>query len=258
MINVKFHDGKEASFDDGVTAAEALKTRGLLKKAVLAKVSGKVVDLSFNLASTSALSGGVLTIEPLWLDSKEGLDVVRHSVAHIMAQAVKSLYGNVKFAIGPTIEDGFYYDFDVEKPFTPEDVEKIENKMNEIINADFPFEREELKKEDAIKLFRAAGEVYKEELLRDLDSETVSIYRQGGFVDLCRGPHLPSTGFVRAFKLMTTAGAYWRGDEKERCFRGFTEWRSPTERPLTNILRGFKRPRSATTGSSARNSTFSR
>ena len=216
MINVKFPDGKETSFDDGVTVAEALKARGLLKKAVAAKVSGKAVDLSFILASSSALGGGVLTIEPLWLDSKEGLDVCRHSVAHIMAQAVKSLYGNVKFAIGPVIEDGFYYDFDVEKPFTPEDVEKIENRMNEIINADFPFEREDLKKEDAVKLFRAAGEVYKEELLREMDSGTVSIYRQGGFVDLCRGPHLPSTGFVRAFKLMTTAGAYWRGDEKRK------------------------------------------
>src|SRR3990172_6456644 len=129
MINVKFPDGKEASFDDGITAAEALKTRGLLKKAVAVNVSGKAVDLSSKLVS----DGGVIAIGPLWLDSKEGLDVLRHSTAHIMAQAVKSLYGNAKFAIGPVIEDGFYYDFDVEKPFTPEDVEKIENRMNEII-----------------------------------------------------------------------------------------------------------------------------
>jgi len=161
-------------------------------------------------------SDEVLTIESVTIDSKEGLSVYRHTAAHVMAQAIKALYADAKLAIGPTIEDGFYYDIDVEKPFTPEDLRKIEKKMAEIVKSNLPLVREDVSKDEALALFMGAGEIYKEEIINDLDSDTVSLYRQGDFVDLCRGPHLASTGRVRAFKLTTSAGAYWRGDESRK------------------------------------------
>lgn len=148
--------------------------------------------------------------------TKEGIEIYRHSASHIMAEAVKELFPEARLAIGPAIEDGFYYDFDVERPFTPEDLEKIEKRMQEIIKMNSPFVREEMGKKDAIKLFESKGEVYKVELINELSGDTVSIYRQGSFTDLCRGPHIPSTGKIKAFKLLSTAGAYWRGSEKNK------------------------------------------
>jgi threonyl-tRNA synthetase len=148
--------------------------------------------------------------------TKEGIEIYRHSASHIMAEAVKELFPDARLAIGPAIEDGFYYDFDVERPFTPEDLEKIEKRMQEIIKMNAPFVREEMGKKDAIKLFESKGEVYKVELINELSGDTVSIYRQGSFTDLCRGPHIPSTGKIKAFKLLSTAGAYWRGSEKNK------------------------------------------
>jgi threonyl-tRNA synthetase len=148
--------------------------------------------------------------------TKEGIEIYRHSDSHIMAEAVKKLFPDARLAIGPAIEDGFYYDFDVERPFTPEDLEKIEKRMQEIIKMNSPFVREEMGKKDAIKLFESKGEVYKVELINELSGDTVSIYRQGSFADLCRGPHIPSTGKIKAFKLLSTAGAYWRGSEKNK------------------------------------------
>lgn len=148
--------------------------------------------------------------------TKEGIEIYRHSASHIMAEAVKELFPEARLAIGPAIEDGFYYDFDVERPFTPEDLEKIEKRMQEIIKMNAPFVREEMDKKDAIKLFESKGEVYKVELINELSGDTVSIYRQGSFADLCRGPHIPSTGKIKAFKLLSTAGAYWRGSEKNK------------------------------------------
>jgi threonyl-tRNA synthetase len=148
--------------------------------------------------------------------TKEGIEIYRHSASHIMAEAVKKLFPDARLAIGPAIEDGFYYDFDVERPFTPEDLEKIEKRMQEIIKMNSPFVREEMGKKDAIKLFESKGEVYKVELINELSGDTVSIYRQGSFADLCRGPHIPSTGKIKAFKLLSTAGAYWRGSEKNK------------------------------------------
>ena len=130
-----------------------------------------------------------------------------------MAQAVKSLWPDVKLGIGPAIEDGFYYDFDREEPFTPEDLDKIESKMREIIKKDYRFEREEIKKTDAMKLFKKMGEKYKVELVKNIVEETVAIYKDGDFVDLCRGPHIDSTGQIKAFKLLSVAGAYWHGIE---------------------------------------------
>ncbi|HLE17036.1 MAG TPA: threonine--tRNA ligase [Syntrophales bacterium] len=150
--------------------------------------------------------------------SREGLQIIRHSMAHVMAQAVQDIFKDVRIAIGPAIEDGFYYDFDYAKSFTPEDLEKIEARMKEIIAADYPFQRRELSRDEALALFREKGEVYKVELINDLPEEVteVSIYSQGGYTDLCRGPHIPSTGMIRAFKLLNVAGAYWRGDERNK------------------------------------------
>ncbi|MFA5146513.1 MAG: threonine--tRNA ligase [Candidatus Omnitrophota bacterium] len=141
------------------------------------------------------------------------LNTLRHSTSHVMAQAVKSLWPGTKLGIGPSIEDGFYYDFDKPEPFVPEDLEKIEAKMREIVKKDYKFEREELKKEEAVKLFEKMGESYKVELIKGIPDEKVSIYRDGDFVDLCRGPHIESTGKIRAFKLLSIAGAYWHGIE---------------------------------------------
>ncbi|MBW1972804.1 MAG: threonine--tRNA ligase, partial [Deltaproteobacteria bacterium] len=148
-------------------------------------------------------------------ESKD-LNVLRHSTAHVMAQAVKHLFNGVKIAIGPAIESGFYYDFDYERPFTPEDLKKIEKEMQNIIEQDLPFVREEIDKKEAIKLFTELKEPYKLELLENIDEDKVSIYRNGDFVDLCRGPHIDSTGQIKAFKLLSVAGAYWRGDEHNR------------------------------------------
>jgi threonyl-tRNA synthetase len=155
-------------------------------------------------------------IEPVTVDSPEGLELYRHSTSHVMAHAVKDLFPDVKVAIGPAIEDGFYYDFDTERAFTPEDLERIEKRMKDIIKADTPFRRMVLPREEAIELFRQRGETYKVELIEELGDETVSLYKEGDFIDLCRGPHLPSTGRIRAFKLLSVAGAYWRGDERNK------------------------------------------
>ncbi len=149
-------------------------------------------------------------------EKRVSLDILRHSTAHVMAQAVKDLYGDVKLAIGPSIEGGFYYDFDAPVRFSEEDLEKIEERMREIIREDLPFERTEMPREEAIEFFRKRGEPYKVELLEEMKDDIVSLYRQGDFVDLCRGPHLPSTGKIGAFKLLSLAGAYWRGDEHNK------------------------------------------
>ncbi|HBG47593.1 MAG TPA: threonine--tRNA ligase [Deltaproteobacteria bacterium] len=214
MIKVIFPTGEEKEFGPGTSVLEALKVhdKGLLKKTVAAKVDGSLRDLKSSLGSAD----GQVKVEPVVLDSPEGLEILRHSASHVLAEAVKSIYKDAKVAIGPAIEDGFYYDFDVEKPFTPEDLEKIESRMREIIKGDHPFSRETIRKEEALKLFLDMGERYKEEIIGELDSPEVSVYRQSQFVDLCRGPHLPSTGWIKAFKLTAAAGAYWRGDEKQK------------------------------------------
>ena len=213
MTKVIYPTGDEGDFKEGSSFFEVLKThnRDLLKKSVAVKVDGVLKDLG------SALSdGGPVKVEAVTSDTVEGLEILRHSAAHVLAEAVQSLYPDVKVAIGPAIEDGFYYDFDVKTPFTPEDLEKIEARMKEIIKADHPFKREDLPKDKALELFREMGEGYKEEIISELDATAVSVYRQSGFVDLCRGPHIPSTGWIKAFKLTGTAGAYWRGDEKNK------------------------------------------
>jgi threonyl-tRNA synthetase len=180
-----------------------------LKSTVACLCDGRMLDL------TREVPSGCKKMEPVALDSENGLEVIRHSAAHIMAEAVKELFPSAKVTIGPAVENGFYYDFDYERSFTPEDLESIEAKMAESIAANKPFERTEMSAEAAKKMFLGMNETYKIEIIDDLGEETVSLYTHGNFTDLCRGPHLPHTGFVRAFKLTSVAGAYWRGDEKK-------------------------------------------
>lgn len=233
MAKVIFPTGEEYTVEAGVSFLEVLKNhdKALLKKTVAVRVDGELKDLKSKLDSADTLK-----VEPVTLDTKEGLEVLRHSTSHVLAQAVKSLYGNVKLAIGPAIEEGFYYDFDTERPFTPEDLEKIEERMREIIKGDFPFAGERLSKNEALELFKKMGEIYKEEIITELNDNTVSIYRQSDFVDLCRGPHVPSTGYVKAFKLTGTAGAYWRGDEKNKMLQRIYGTSFPSKEALKEHL----------------------
>ncbi len=192
----------------GISAKEILASSGLdSKRFVAVKVNGKLLDLQSPIKESGK-------IELVSIDSPEGLEILRHSASHVMAQAVKSLFKDAKIAIGPAIENGFYYDFDVPEPFSEEDLEKIEKKMEEIISKAYPFIRREISKEEAISLFSSKGETYKVELIQEIDEPFVSIYEQGDFVDLCRGPHVPDTSYIKAFKLTSVAGAYWRGDER--------------------------------------------
>lgn len=199
------------------------------KEIIAAKVNGRLVDLNNRQSEDS-------DVELINISSPEGLEILRHSTSHLMAQAVKELYPEVKITIGPAIEEGFYYDFDTERPFTNEELVKIEERMTAIVKRDTAIERLELSKEDAVKLFDGMKENYKVEIIKDLPEGTVSLYRQGDFIDLCRGPHIPSTGYVRSFKLLHTAGAYWRGDEKNRMLQRIYGTAFPTQEALDNYL----------------------
>ena len=210
LIRIELPDGAQREVPRGTTPREIAYSIGerLARQVVAARVNGSLVDLSIPIQDDARLA--LIT-----LDSPEGLEVYRHSSAHLMAHAVKSLYGDaVQVTIGPAIENGFYYDFySEEHVFSPEEFERIEARMQELAAADLPISREEISREQAIELFAQMGERYKVQLIEDLPNPTVSLYRQGDFVDLCRGPHLPSTGRIKAFKLTSVAGAYWRGDE---------------------------------------------
>jgi threonyl-tRNA synthetase len=205
-INIRLKGDKEMKVAAGVKAIAALKEAGLSKGALAARLDGEVVDLSFLLGKDCAL-------EPVTFDSREGREVLRHSASHVMASAVKELFPDVKLAIGPATEDGFYYDFEKAEPFTPEDLRAIEKKMRELVKADLPFEKVEFTRSEAIDHFHEAGESFKVEILDEIPDGTVSAYRHGSFLDLCRGPHVPSTRYARHFKLLSSAGAYWRGSE---------------------------------------------
>ncbi|MFQ5701645.1 MAG: threonine--tRNA ligase [Acidobacteriota bacterium] len=207
-ILVTLPDGKQLSFPKGVAVRDVVRAIGprLAKDAVAAIHDGEVLDLGRRLDASGPLR--VLTSK-----DPEALDVLRHSAAHLTAHAVKALYPTVQIGIGPVIEGGFYYDFLREQPFTPQDLEKIESKMRELAAADYAIDRVEMPKEEAVKIFEEQADALKVELVREKGGETVSCYRQGNFIDFCRGPHLPSTGRVKAFKLLSVAGAYWKGDE---------------------------------------------
>ena len=210
-ISVTIPGGEAQQLEQGITVADALKrlvSNKARKQIIAVRVDGQPVDLSAHLAADCVL-------DPIPADSAEGLEILRHSAAHVMALAVRELFGGeVKVAIGPAIEDGFYYDFDRSEPFTPDDFDKIEAKMAEIVAARLPFERREVSVAEAVEFFDNQGEKYKVELLKEMDAETVSLYQQGDFTDLCRGPHLPDSSWIKAFKLLRVAGSYWRGDEK--------------------------------------------
>ncbi|HOT35252.1 MAG TPA: threonine--tRNA ligase [Candidatus Latescibacteria bacterium] len=238
MVRVTLPDGTPLELHDGATALDAAEKIGprLAKATLAAKINDLPVD------ATTALRDGDRLALLTW-DSPEGRDVYRHTTSHIMAQAVKRLFPEAKPAIGPALEDRFYYDFEVGRPFSPEDLEKIEAEMAEIIKEDLPVTRFELPVEEAIKLFSDRDEPYKVEILRDLSDqselvpgEKVSLYQQGEYVDLCRGPHLPSTGRVKAFKLLSSSGAYWRGDEKRQMLQRIYGTSFPDRKQLESFL----------------------
>ncbi|MCH8026793.1 MAG: threonine--tRNA ligase [candidate division Zixibacteria bacterium] len=210
-VQIKFPDGSVRDFESGVTGFDVAKSISprLAKEAVAIKVDGQVTDLSRPVADSAP-------VQILTFNDAEGRQVFWHSSSHIMAQAVQELFPKVKLAIGPPIDTGWYYDFEVDKPFTPEDLERIEKRMKEIVTEKAAFSCQEKTRQEAIDYFKAKDASYKVEILEDLDVEKVTFYYQSRFEDLCRGPHIPNTGIVKAFKLTSTSGAYWRGDEKRQ------------------------------------------
>ena len=229
-IQVTLPEGKALSVASGQKIKDIASSLGVNGKIIAASLDGVPVDLGRSLNRDCAL-------EWISLDSPAGVDVLRHSTAHLMAQAVQSIFPGTQVTIGPTIENGFYYDFKREKPFSPEELEKIESKMRELAALDLKVTREEMARDKAIQLFQSMGEDYKVAILEEIQDPVVSLYRQGDWVDLCRGPHVPSTGTIRAFKLTGVAGAYWRGDEHNEMLQRIygTSW--PTEEALKEHLR---------------------
>ena len=228
LIHITLPDGTRKQVPAGCTVREALTPEGgrLDPKVLAAKINGEPMDLSRPLEQDA-------TIEPLTFESAEGREVYRHSSTHIMAQAVKEVFPTAQLTIGPALDDGFYYDFAFDRPFTPEDLEKIEARAIEIMKRGLTVTRSELSKQDAIKFFQERGEGYKVELINSFDDASpISLYRQGEFVDLCRGPHLPTTGYVGAFKLLSTGGAYWRGDERNPMLQRVYGTSFPTKKEL--------------------------
>lgn len=230
-MKISVKDGPSGDIQPGVTVGHALSELGVSGQDILAaKIGGEVVDLS------SALSGNSV-VEPLRFDSAEGREVYRHSSTHLMAQAVKELFPSAQLTIGPALEDSFYYDFAFERPFTPEDLQRIEERAAEIIKRNLTITRREFSKQDAIDFFKARGEHYKVELIQSFpDGEPITAYTQGDFVDLCRGPHLPATGIIGAIKLLTTGGAYWRGDERNPMLQRIYGTSFPTQAEVDAYL----------------------
>lgn len=227
MITVTLPDASRREYEAGVTVADVAQSigAGLAKAALCGKVDGKLVDLSYKLEKDASVA--IVTAK-----DPEGLELLRHSSAHLMAQAVKELYPTAEVTIGPAIENGFYYDFKYERPFTPEDLTAIEARMHELAKKDIPVERFVMDRDEAVKYFKGLGEHYKAEIIAGIpQGETISLYRQGDFTDLCRGPHVPSTGKLKVFKLMKVAGAYWRGDSKNEMLQRIygTAWATEKE-----------------------------
>ena len=227
MVSITLPDGSKREFENAPSVLDIAKNISVsLEKADLAgRVDGRLVDLS-HVVDKDAEVAIVTGRDP------EGLELIRHSTAHLMAQAVKELFPSAQVTIGPAIENGFYYDFSFERPFTPEDLKKIEARMDEIVKRDLPVERVEMARDEAVKFFLDMGEKYKAELIEAIpEGETISLYRQGDFIDLCRGPHVPSTGKLKVHKLMKVAGAYWRGDSKNEMLQRIygTAWATKDE-----------------------------
>ncbi len=231
-IKITFPDGSVKEYPIGVRPwdiIEDIGSQSLRKKALVAKVNGRYIDLDQPISEDATFS--IITY-----DDPEGLEHLWHSTAHIMAHAIKDLFPEAQFGVGPPIETGFYYDVDVDKALTPEDLARIEKRMKEIVAADQPFKRQELSKEEAIELFKKRRDRYKLEMLRELEDDRPSIYVEGDFVDLCRGPHIPSTGRARHFKLLNVAGAYWRGDEHNKMLQRIYGVSFPRKEQLDEYL----------------------
>ncbi|OQY24104.1 MAG: threonine--tRNA ligase [Desulfobacteraceae bacterium 4572_35.2] len=228
-ITIELPDGSKREYEAGVSCLEIAQSigEGLARQTVAARIDGELCDATQSVGSDAK-------IELITLSSPEGLDVYRHTTAHLMAHAVKDIFGkDVQVTIGPSIQNGFYYDFHCEThTFTPDDFDKIESRMKELIKQNLPIERSEMDTADAIALFKEMGEGFKVELIEDLGVESVSLYRQGDFADLCRGPHLPSTGRIKAFKLTSVAGAYWRGDENREMLQRIYATAFPDKKQL--------------------------
>jgi len=231
MIEMILPDGSKRQLENPMTVVEFAKSIGssLGKATVGAVIDGVQVDPSYVIDKSGE-------IEIITNTSEKGIEIIRHSAAHIMAQAVQRLFPNTKVTIGPVVENGFFYDFDPERPFTEEDLAKIEEEMKKIVKENYPFERSEMSAEEAKKFFAEKGETYKVEIIDDLGVDKVSIYKQGEFVDLCRGTHVPSTGYLKAFKLMSTAGAYWRGDSKNKMLQRIYGVAFATKKELDDYL----------------------
>jgi threonyl-tRNA synthetase len=232
-IKILFPDRSEISFTAGITAAKAIEAwkKETLAYAAAVKINNVPVDLCYPIKEDSKL-------DLIDMSSGEGLSILRHSISHVMAQAVQEVFPGAKVSIGPSIEDGFYYDFEYKEAFTIDDFPKIEKQMKKIIAADYPFIREEMSREAAVKLFKEKGEDYKVELINDLPDniKEVSIYKQGAYTDLCRGPHIFSTGMIKAFKLLSVAGAYWRGNENNKMLQRIYGTGFATENELNDYL----------------------
>ena len=227
MASVTLPDGSKREYEGPVTVAQVAASigAGLAKAALAGRVDGKLVDLSHVIDGDAAVA--IITAR-----DPEGLEIIRHSTAHLMAQAVKELFHEAKVTIGPAIENGFYYDFSYTRAFTPEDLKAIEARMDELVKKNIPIVREEMPREEAIDFFKALGEHYKAEIISSIPAgEVISLYRQGDFVDLCRGPHVPSTGCLKVHHLMKVAGAYWRGDSKNEMLQRIygTAWATKDE-----------------------------
>ncbi|MFM8464179.1 MAG: TGS domain-containing protein, partial [Burkholderiaceae bacterium] len=227
MVSVRLPDGSQRQFESAVTVAEVASSigAGLAKAALAGKVDGKLVDTSYLIEQDADLA--IVTDK-----DADGLEVIRHSTAHLLAYAVKSLFPDAQVTIGPVIDNGFYYDFSYKRPFTPEDLQTIEKKMAELAKKDEPVERKVIARDEAVAYFKSIGEHYKAEIIASIPAnEDVSLYSEGEFTDLCRGPHVPTTGKLKVFKLMKVAGAYWRGDSKNEMLQRIygTAWAKKEE-----------------------------
>ncbi|HSG06217.1 MAG TPA: threonine--tRNA ligase, partial [Nitrospiria bacterium] len=234
VLTVRFPDGSEINVSPETSFSEAVsKAKPAWEKTPVAlKANGILVGMGMTFLDLPGTEDRI-TLEPVYFESNDGEEVFRHSSAHILAQAVKDLFPEAKLAIGPPIENGFYYDFDMDRPFTPEDLKKIEKRMKKIAASKYRFIRKVVSKEEAIRLFKEKDETYKVEMISQMpDDEIVTVYEQGPFTDLCRGPHVPTTGNIPSFKLLTSAGAYWRGDENNRMLQRIYGTSFPTREAL--------------------------
>ncbi|MES9888672.1 MAG: threonine--tRNA ligase, partial [Candidatus Sedimenticola sp. 6PFRAG1] len=227
MPVITLPDGSQRSFDNPVSVYDVAASigPGLAKASLAGRVDGNLVDTSHVMDSDAELA--IITDR-----DEDGLEIIRHSTAHLLAQAVKQLFPSAQVTIGPTVDDGFYYDFSYERPFTPEDLKAIEEKMKELVKADLQVTRSVMSRDDAVKFFSDMGEAYKAEIIESIPAnEDLSLYNQGEFTDLCRGPHVPGTGKLKAFKLMKVAGAYWRGNSDNEMLQRIygTAWKDKKE-----------------------------